>query len=198
MLVINDTLYSIIHHPVHMLCTNLECLDVGWPPAMLDLCENRAFATEGFTTVDDTNGTNELISGEKPLTAILSNLGCLFARLRAQMETLLTTVKGKILALQQYRTFLMNYNGYIDDVQQQLVTQIESQAVNLHQLVNEQKVLFFLWFPFCRGEAGLLVTQLYGYFCNFCPLVPVVGLFSPFYFLLGFSQISLSHAILRS
>ena len=73
------------------------------------------------------------------------------------METLLTTVKGKIPALQQYRTFLINYNGYIDDVQQQLVTQIESQAVNLHQLVNEQKVSF----PFCRGEAGLVVILPY-------------------------------------
>ena len=28
-------------------------------------------------------------------------------------------------------------------------------------------VLYFLWFPLCRGEAGLVVTPLYGYFCNF-------------------------------
>ena len=29
----------------------------------------------------DTNGINEQISGEKPLTAMLSNVGCLVARL---------------------------------------------------------------------------------------------------------------------
>ena len=27
-------------------------------------------------------------------------------------------------------------------------------------------VLFFLWFPFGRGKAGLVVTPLYGYFCK--------------------------------
>lgn len=62
-------------------------------------------------------------------------------RYRAQMETLLTAVKGKIPALQQYRTFLSNYNGYIDEVQDQLAAQIESQAANLHQLVDEQKLV---------------------------------------------------------
>ena len=41
--------------------------------------------------------------------------------------------------------------------------------------------LFFLWFPLCRGEADLLVTPKYGYFSNLLPLVPVVGLFSPFF-----------------
>ena len=131
---------------------------------MLDSCENRAFATEEFMGIFNcrhewykwTNFKRETFDCH------FSNLGCLFARLRAQMETLLTTVKGKIPALQQYRTFLMNYNGYIDDLQQQLVTQIESQAVNLHQLVNEQKVLFFffLGFPFSWGEAGLVVIPL--------------------------------------
>ena len=33
--------------------------------------------------------------------------------------------------------------------------------------------LFFLWFPLCRGEAGLFVTPMYGYSCNSFPLVPV-------------------------
>ena len=55
--------------------------------------------------------------------------------------------------------------------------------------------LFFLWFPLCRGEAGLFVTPMYGYFCNSFPLVPVVGLFSPLFFLLCLSQVSL-HTIL--
>ena len=45
-LVINDTLYLIVHHLVQMLCTNLDCL--CWLAAMLDLRENRAFAMEGF------------------------------------------------------------------------------------------------------------------------------------------------------
>ena len=44
--------------------------------------------------------------------------------------------------------------------------------------------LFFLWFPLCRGEAGLLVTPMYGYFCDSSPLVPAVGHFAPFIFLL--------------
>ena len=52
-------------------------------------------------------------------------------------------------------------------------------------------------FPFCRGEAGLVVTPLYGYFCHFFPLAPVVGIFSPLFFLLCISQISL-HIILPS
>ena len=43
----------------------------------------------------------------------------------------------------------------------------------------------------CRGEAGLSVTPMYGYFCNSFPLVPVVGLFSPLFFLLCLSQVSL-------
>ena len=34
--------------------------------AILDLSENRAFAMEGFSTVDK-YGTNELISGKNPL-----------------------------------------------------------------------------------------------------------------------------------
>ena len=59
------------------------------------------------------------------------------------------------------------------------------------------QILFFLWFPLCRGEAGLFVTPMYGYFCNSFPLVPVVGLFSQFFFLLCISQVSL-HTILPS
>ena len=27
-------------------------------------------------------------------------------------------------------------------------------------------VFLFFWFTFCRGEAGLVVTPLYGYFCR--------------------------------
>ena len=54
-----------------------------------------------------------------------------------------------------------------------------------------------LWFPLCRGEAGLLVTPMYGYVCVSFPLVPVVGLFSRFFFLLCLSQVSL-HTILPS
>ena len=46
-----------------------------------------------------------------------------------------------------------------------------------------------LWFPLCRDEAGLLVTPMYGYFCDSFPLVPAVGLFSP---------LSSSSAFLRS
>ena len=57
--------------------------------------------------------------------------------------------------------------------------------------------LFFVWFPLCRGEAGLLVTPKYSHFCNFFPLLPVVGIFSPLFFLLCLSQISL-HAVLPS
>ena len=80
-LVINDTLYLIIHHLVQMLCTNLDCL--CWLAAMLDFRENRAFAMEGFMGIFnvDIKGTNELISGEKPFFAIVSNLRCLFTRL---------------------------------------------------------------------------------------------------------------------
>ena len=48
-----------------------------------------------------------------------------------------------------------------------------------------------------RGEAGLLITPKYGYFRNLLPLISVVGLFSPLFFLLCLSQISL-HAVLPS
>ena len=51
--------------------------------------------------------------------------------------------------------------------------------------------------PLCRGEAGLLVTPKYGYFCNLFPLVSVVSLFSPPLFLLCLSQISL-HTVFPS
>ena len=57
-------------------------------------------------------------------------------------------------------------------------------------IISATATLLILWFPFCRGESGVLVT-LYGYFCNLFPLVPVVGLFSPMFFLLCLSQISL-------
>ena len=53
-------------------------------------------------------------------------------------------------------------------------------------------LLFFHWFPLCRGEAGLLVTPMYGYFCDSFRLVPVVGIFSQLFFLLCLSQIDLS------
>ena len=51
------------------------------------------------------------------------------------------------------------------------------------------KLLFFLWFPLCRGETGLLVTPMYGYFCDSFSLVPVCGVFLHF---------SSSSAFLRS
>ena len=44
----------------------------------------------------------------------------------------------------------------------------------------EMGILSFLWFPFCRGEAGLVVTPINGYFCNLFPLLHVVGLFLHF------------------
>ena len=56
-------------------------------------------------------------------------------------------------------------------------------------LHRQLKGLFFLWFPFCRGEGGLVVMPLYGYFF---PLVRVVGFFSPLFFLLAFSDL-ISH-----
>ena len=42
------------------------------------------------------------------------------------------------------------------------------QQKNKHQityLAYKVRHLYFLWFPFCRGEAGLVVTPLYDYFC---------------------------------
>ena len=81
MLVRNDTLFVIVHHLFQMLCTNPEvygrwrpfwiCVKIGYLP-WRDLW--------GFSTVDR-KGTHELISGEKPFIAILSNLKCLFTRL---------------------------------------------------------------------------------------------------------------------
>ena len=57
-----------------------------------------------------------------------------------------------------------------------------------HTAVNGQKIvsfarsfilesmdLIFLWFPLCRGEAGLLVTPMYGYFCQCDAINRVVG-----------------------
>ena len=43
-LVIDATLYLIVHHLVQMLCTYLECL--CWMATMLDLCDNWVFAME--------------------------------------------------------------------------------------------------------------------------------------------------------
>ena len=84
MLVRNDTLFVIVHHLFQMLCTNPEvygrwrpfwiCVKIGDLP-WRDLW--------GFSTVDR-KGTHELISGEKPFIAILSNLKCLFTRLYIQ------------------------------------------------------------------------------------------------------------------
>ena len=56
---------------------------------------------------------------------------------------------------------------------------------------------FYLWFRVCWGETGLLVTPKYDYVRNSFPLVPVVGLFSPLFFLLCLSHISL-HTVLPS
>ena len=52
-------------------------------------------------------------------------------------------------------------------------------SVDTNNLRHLPRCLFFLWFPLCRGEAGLFVSPMYGYFCNSFPLAPVVGLFSP-------------------
>ena len=78
-LVINDTVYLIIHHLVRMLCTNLDCLDVGWPPFWIFVKIGHFPWRDlwGFSTVDR-KGTNELISGEKSFIAILSNLRVYF------------------------------------------------------------------------------------------------------------------------
>ena len=51
--------------------------------------------------------------------------------------------------------------------------------------------LFFHWFPLCRGEGGLFVTVKYGYFRDLFPLIPDISLFSPLFFILCLSQISL-------
>ena len=57
-----------------MLCTKPEAY-VGWRPFWICLKIGHLPSRDfwGFSTVDR-KGTNELISGEKPLTAILSNL----------------------------------------------------------------------------------------------------------------------------
>ena len=53
------------------------------------------------------------------------------------------------------------------------------QHVQLIPQLIQRNMLFFLLFPLCRGEAGLLVTAKYGYFRDLLPSVPVVGIFSP-------------------
>ena len=58
-------------------------------------------------------------------------------------------------------------------------------------LHRQLKGLFFLWVPFCRGEGGLVVMPLYGYFF---PLVRFVG-FSLHFSSSWISQISF-HTIL--
>ena len=75
-LVLIDTLYLIVHHLVQMLCTHLDCLDVGcWICVKIGHLPWRDLW--GFSTVDR-KGTNELISGEKPFIAIVSNLRVYF------------------------------------------------------------------------------------------------------------------------
>ena len=83
-LVRNDTLFVIVHHLFQMLCTNPEAY-VGWRPFWICLKIGHLPWRDlwGFSIVDK-YGTNELISGEKPFIAILSNLGCLFTRLFGQ------------------------------------------------------------------------------------------------------------------
>ena len=78
MLVSNGTLFVIAHHLFQMLCINPEAY-VGWRPFWICLKIGHLPWRDfwGFSTVNK-YGTNELISGEKPFFAILSNLGCLF------------------------------------------------------------------------------------------------------------------------
>ena len=97
-LVVNDTLFVIVHHLFQMLCTNPEvygrwrpfwiCVKIGDLP-WRDLW--------GFSTVDR-KGTNELISCEKPFIAILSNLKCLFTRLNTRRCFEVGGVRPKISA----------------------------------------------------------------------------------------------------
>ena len=78
--------------------------------------------------------------------------------------------------------------------------QINFNHILLCYLIDEMgslHILFFLWFPLYRDEAGLYFNPMYGYFCDSFALVTVVGIFSPFFFLLCFSHISL-HAVLPS
>ena len=88
MLVRNDTIFVIVHHLFQMLCTNPEVYG-RWRPFLIcvkigDLPWRDLW---GFSTVDR-KGTHELISGEKPFIAILSNLKCLFTRLPCYMGTI--------------------------------------------------------------------------------------------------------------
>ena len=85
-----------------------------------------------------------------------------------------------------------------EDELTKLVQNLGTTATNCGMEVNaEKKILCFFWFPLSRGKAGLLVTSNYGYFCNLFPLVPVVGLFSPLFFLPCLSEISL-HTVISS
>ena len=84
-LVINDTLYifdctpsgsNAMHNKSRMPMPTASMLDGRlpcWICVKIGYLLWRDLSLWGFSTVD-TNGTNELISGEKPLTAILSNL----------------------------------------------------------------------------------------------------------------------------
>ena len=80
-LVRNDTLFVIVYNLFQLLCTNPEAY-VGWRPFWICLKIGHLPLRDlwRFSTVDK-YGTNELISGEKPFTVILSNLGCLYIRL---------------------------------------------------------------------------------------------------------------------
>ena len=78
MLVRNDTLFVIVHHLFQMLCTNPEAY-VGWRPFWICMKIGHLPWRDfwGFSIVGR-YGTNELISGEKPFIAILSNLRVYF------------------------------------------------------------------------------------------------------------------------
>ena len=74
----NDTLFVIVHNLFQMLCTNPEAY-VGWRPFWICLKIGHLPWRDfwGFSTVCR-YGTNELISGEKPFIAMLSNLRVYF------------------------------------------------------------------------------------------------------------------------
>ena len=78
MLVRNDTLFVSVHHLFQMLCTNPEAY-VGWRPFWICMKIGHLPWRDfwGFSIVGRC-GTNELISGEKPFIAILSNLRVYF------------------------------------------------------------------------------------------------------------------------
>ena len=77
----NDNLFVIVHNVFQMICTNPEAYVGCWPFWIIVNIGNLPWRDLwGFSTVV-TKGTNELISGENPLTAIVSTLGCVFTRI---------------------------------------------------------------------------------------------------------------------